>query len=764
MKLTNAWPRQPFIGIAIAAIIGIFVADQFAYPRFGLLLTAGFAVIALLRRSSVATYILVASSFFALHSIRQTQSAAMRLERGLGAEAQAITAHGIVVNEPKVSERGTSSFLLRLQSIERGGGHNVQSDATISARWRGDVHYGDELQLFGVLQPTEGPRNPGEFDMRQYLARRDVRHSLVVRYPENGRIVSRGHGSSIMRAAHASRDWMQTALARGLEDSPDLHGLISGMVLGVRDDTPDEIEEQFQQTGTLHLFAVSGLNVAIVAQLLWTLGAVLRIPRRPAIVLVIAGLFFYAAVTGLNTSSVRAALMAAVLLAGYFAGRKVLAGNSVAAAAVLILCFDTNQLFSIGFQLSFAVVIAIMVLADPLLNWMIRWCQPDPFLPRSLLRPIQRGWLALWQGLSRGASVSLAAWIGSLPFILPYFYLVTPISLIANLIVVPLAFFVLAVGLMSLLVAPALPWLALIFNNANWALASAILLSVDLLSRAPAGHFYVEPPRWRRGLRFEMTALDVAAGAAVHLRARRDDWLYDTGGARHFKRMVRGYLRSRGVNRLDGMVLTHGDAAHIGGAIDVLRVFRPTEILDTAAPDRSNVHRTLIAHLEARGAVRQLCGEGDEWRLSPHVAARVLFPPPGHHARAADDQALVAQLLVNDRWRVLLMSDSGEATERLLLASGVDLASDVVIKGQHHSGRSGSAAFLERVQPQLIVASSPDFPETERVKDDWAEMVRSRGIRLFRQNESGAVALKFFRDRWEAEPYLGTVTFRRSHR
>jgi competence protein ComEC len=101
---------------------------------------------------------------------------------------------------------------------------------------------------FGVAAPVEPPRNPGEFDMRSYLARRDIRHALVVRYPENGKLLSRGGGNRVMRAAQVSRKWMQDALARGLEDSPDLHSLISGMVLGVRDETPDEIEEQFQQT------------------------------------------------------------------------------------------------------------------------------------------------------------------------------------------------------------------------------------------------------------------------------------------------------------------------------------------------------------------------------------------------------------------------------------------------------------------------------------------------------------------------------------
>jgi competence protein ComEC len=360
--------------------------------------------------------------------------------------------------------------------------------------------------------------------------------------------------------------------------------------------------------------------------------------------------------------------------------------------------------------------------------------------------------------------VSLAAWLGSLPLIFPYFYIVTPVSLLANLVVVPLAFFVLAVGLMSLLVTPFASWIAVVFNNANWSLAAAILGSVELFARAPAGHFYVEPPRWPTGAHTEMTALDVGPGAAVHFRSRSTDWLIDCGPQRDFKRIVRGYLRSRGVNSLHGLALSHGDSMHIGAAMAVVRTFRPQEIIDTPPPDRSSVHRDLIAQLAQHGRARQLCAAGGEFDLSRDVTARVLFPPAKHRSSVADDQTLVAQLVVRDTWRVLLMSDSGEATERMLLASGEDLRSDIIIKGQHRSGRSGTAEFLDGVSPRAIVASSPRFPENERVKDDWAQMVAARGITLFRQDETGAVTLRFFRNHWEASPHLGGETFRSTSR
>lgn len=763
MKLLDGLPRQPFVGAALAAIVGIAVADHVPNAAVGLAVAIPIAAAALFRRSSLLTHAFVVASFFAIHSLRQTESPGLRLARELGTEPVALAARGVVVSEPKVSARGTASFQLALQTTSRDG-RTERSDATILARWRGDVHYGDELQLFGVASPIEPPRNPGEFDMRDYLARRDVYHVLFVRYPENGKLISRGGGNRVMRAAQASRKWMQDALGRGLEDSPDLHALISGMVLGARDEAPDEIEERFQQTGTLHLFAVSGLNVAIVAHLLWILATMMRIPRRAAIGLIIPALFFYAAVTGLNPSSVRAALMAAIVLGGFFVDRKVVVANTIGAAAALVLCYDTNQLYSTGFQLSFAVVIAIVWTADPLLKWMMRWCEPDPFLPRSLVSRTHRLVEGGWGMIARGLSVSLAAWLGSLLLILPYFHLVTPVSLLANLVVVPLAFFVLAIGLMSLLVTPLASWIAIVFNNANWSLAATILRAVELFAQAPAGHFYMEWPRWPNGARAELTALDVGPGAAVHFRSRYADWLVDCGPERDFKRIVRPYVRSRGLNTLDGLILTHGDAAHIGAAPSIIRTLRPPAIIDSPAPDRSRVHRALIDQLASSGVPRQLCTAGGDFDLAHNVNARVLFPPVKHRAGAADDQALVTQLVVGDRWRVLLMSDSGEATERALLATQDDLRSDIIIKGQHHAGRSGSAALLDRVRPQAIIASSPKFPENERVKEDWVEMVTSRGIKLLRQDETGAVTLRFFREHWEATPHLSGETFRSTSR
>ena len=284
---------------------------------------------------------------------------------------------------------------------------------------------------------------------------------------------------------------MQNTLCRGLDDSPEVKNFVSGIVLGIRHETPEDIEEPFQQTGTIHLFAVAGLHVGIVAALLWVLAAIARLPRKRAAAFIIPSLFFYAAVTGLHIPALRAAVMASILVGSYFFERRVFLPNSLAAAAFFILCWNTNELFSTGFQLSFAVVGAIVLFADPFFRFFQRRAAPDPFLPQSLVRGPRRWMHSSYEWLCRAASVSFAAWIGSLPLILWYFHLVTPISLVANLVVVPIAFFVLAIALLSLMTTPLFPWVALIFNNANWALATLVISIVHLFARIPGGHFYI---------------------------------------------------------------------------------------------------------------------------------------------------------------------------------------------------------------------------------------------------------------------------------
>ena len=761
-------PRQPFVGLALAAVIGIVVADHVVIAPALLLpitvMTAACGFILLRWPALLPTYLLSASAFFLLHSFIITDSAGLRLAQRLGERPRVVSATGLVISEPKIAPSGFANFLLKLSSIEIEG-NNQPTTATISVRWKGQPKFGDELKLLdGIAEPIGPPRNPGEFDLRSYLARQDVRRSLFVRDEEQGTIVRRTAANIVLRAAQKSRDWMQRTLSLGLESEPHICNVIQGVALGIHHETANDIEQLFQHTGTFHLFAVSGLNVAIVAQLLFVVGVLARLPRLVTVALIIPALGFYAVVTGLQTSCIRAAVMGAVLLAGFFVERRVFSSNSLAAAAFLILAWNTNQFFSIGFQLSFAVVFAILLLAEPIFQFLRRYGAPDPFLPRLLLsRP--RRWLDTGLGwVCGGASVSLAAWVGSLPLIYWNFHLITPISLFANLMVVPIAFCVLAIAMVTLICAPLLSWLTIVFNHANWFLARLLLSIVNVFAQVPGGHFYLEQPHLSRS-NTEVTVLDVGTGSAVHLRTNGANWLFDCGPQRDYEDVLREYLHARGVNRLEGVLLTHGDSRHIGAAQAVIDTFLPKLIVDNPIPDRSRLHRRIRSALAQRPTKPKEAAAPNQIDLSSGVTARIVFPPPGFTATKGDDQALVVQLLVPPaNTRVLLMSDSGELTEKHLLQAQIDLRSEILVKGQHQSGISGSEVFLNAVQPKLIIATSRDFPKRERIDDQWAERVRARGTRLFRQDETGAVEMKFDLNGWEARAYATGETFRSSSR
>jgi beta-lactamase superfamily II metal-dependent hydrolase len=329
--------------------------------------------------------------------------------------------------------------------------------------------------------------------------------------------------------------------------------------------------------------------------------------------------------------------------------------------------------------------------------------------------------------------------------------------------VVPIAFFILAIALLSLVVAPVATGVSLIFNNANWSLATGVIAFVQWFAQVPGSHYYVAEPSWPKKLPAKITVLDVGAGAAVHVRASRAGWLFDCGSGRDYERVLRPYLHAAGINRISGLLLTHGDSLHIGGTEALLRDFVPTVLIDNAAPDRSTVHRRLREIFSTHRLNLMSLKAGENFSASSDVVGKILFPPANFTATTADDQAFVVQLSIKTT-KILFMSDAGYATEKSLLASRSDLHSDVLVKGQHHSGNSGSDIFLDAVRPRLIVATSRDFPQQERISDEWAERVRARGIKLFRQDETGAVELEFGEYEWQARAYLTGEIFRSANR
>ena len=294
-------------------------------------------------------------------------------------------------------------------------------------------------------------------------------------------------------------------------------------------------------------------------------------------------------------------------------------------------------------------------------------------------------------------------------------------------------------------------------------MSHAVLYLVNLFALLPGGHVYL--PRFtERPAPIMITVLDEGTGGAAHVRANNYDWLIDCGGQRNYEHTLKSVLHSNGINRIEGILLTHGDAQHIGGAADTVADFAAREIYDNPLDVRSAVQRRLAETLQpGRTKPRHLI-RGDSLFFGSDVHADILYPTPNVKITAADDAPLIVQLVINENVRVLFESDAGANAEAALLEAADNLQSDILIKGQHHSGGSGTTQFLEAVKPKVIIATSRPSPIAEQITEEWTKEIAQRGVKLFRQDQTGAVEIQFGDEEWRTRAYLTGETFRSSSR
>jgi ComEC/Rec2-related protein len=734
------------IALAFCAAAGIVVGDFFPIPVVAALGITIFAAALVFWRARTATCCaFVAAAFFTLHDVRHHHSAARALAKDLGTSNEVIRARGVICTDPeppKVWTRNvTARFRMKTDTIEVRGSPRATA-LLLNVTWAGEMpQQGDRVEMIGAAQNLAPPRNPGQFDVAAYLRRQGVFSEIRARYAGDCHILSTGHGSRLQLFATRARQWICRQLERDLEDAPQITGLVESMVLGMRVDGLADIKELFQRTGTLHLFAVSGLNVAMLGALVWLLLKPLRLRRGAAIALIIPILWMYALVTGLSASCVRATIMGSALLVGYLVDRPPVIYNSLAAAGLGILAWDTNQLFSPGFQFSFALVWAISCLAQRIQRTIEPLGQPDSFLPRVLWTTRQKIGSHVTTAIAATLGVTLAAWLGSLLFTAGYFHLFSLAAIGANLVAVPLAFGVLALGIFTIVASVIWPFAAVLSNNANWLCATVLLRAMEIFALIPGGNFYVEVPKIAPRPPCEITVFDFDSGGAAHLRGRGFDGLIDCGSQFRYEQTLLPYLRTRGINRLDWLILSHGDAQHIGGAVSALRDFAPRQIIDTPLGDRSSTRRSFHASLAAAQIGKSFARRGDCFAISPRIALRVLYPPAGYQRPAADDKALVLRLECL-KTRILFMSDSGFTTEQWLLQNEPNLRADVVIKGQHARDHSGTIDFLTAVAPRAVICSAPEIGHENTFLDDWTAQLEARGLVVFRQDRTGAVEIE----------------------
>ena len=741
-------------GLALSAVTGILLAE-FLGPDVRILFVCFLAALplALWRLGNVALCVAVASAFGLAHTWQWRDDPGLRWAAHIADQPRETRVTGILTEEPKENPRGVYRATMRVERWNLDG-RRIALPGKVVVRWSTPTppRYGDRWAISGLLSRVAPPRNPSGFNAAEWWGRQGVFLELRGARDSPARRLDRDQGSLLRSAALGARAWMLHTLGVGLADAPQIRALIAGLTLGARDAEADEYADAFRRTGTYHLFSVSGLHVGMVALLLWLLLRPFGLSRRHAVLVIIPSLFFYALVTGASPPSVRAAVMLSVAFAGFLLDRPVSPANSLAAAALLLLGEDTNQLFSPGFQMSFSIVAAIFLLSPPLQEFFSARLRPDPFLPRRLYTRRQQITSDAGHELASTLGVSCAAWLGSLPLTIAVFHLLPLLAIPANMLSVPLAFAILAVSMLALVTGAVSLWLAAVFNNASWGLATLLIGVVEGTAALP-GSYLPFPPGWMQPAA-QITVFDLGNGGAQLVRTREQAWLLDTGSESDFRRIIEPSLRTAGITRLDALVVTHGDADHLGGAVLALEASRPWRVVDSTLRDRSRTRNNFHAAVASSGLGKSFALPGDIERLGKSTTIRILHPQPGKASRQADDQCIVARVDL-EGFRVLLMSDSGAATEDALVRrEGEELRSDVVVIGRHGADLAATEAFLRAVRPAVIVLSRADPFREGSEEPALRSRLATTGAEIFDQEQCGAVILTATRHGLEVRGYL----------
>lgn len=635
-------------------------------------------------------------------------------------------------------------------------GQIIRQTATLLVRLPKNVRFSGAgvFELHGSIYLPRAASNPGAFDAQEYA----LRMGRVACFDADGmyRVGDSGEAlwCSFLETAEHCRNWISTQLTLDLEDDTQTGAVIRAMALGVSAEADEEIEDAFRNSGTLHVFAVSGLHVGLLGVIALALLRQTGMRRGVSLWVVIGLVFGYAFITGWRPSAARAAFMVAVFMGGALVDRESSLQNSLGSAALLLLGAETHQLFMPGFQLSFVVLWLSVIGSEPLLQRLASFTLLDPFLPPQLANWRQRAWSQFRRWLAGTLSVSTAAWIGSVPFILGHFQSVTPVAVIANCVLVPLSCLCLGATCLSLCAAALhLTGVQIIFNNVNWAMAKAMIASAAWFAGLPGANFHFQPnaPQTNAPAVWRMLELP-HGGAANHLRLGKSDWLLDTGDETSFRRVLRPYLHSSGVNAITGVFLSHNDADHIGAIEKVMETFdTPLLFCSTQEPgahDSSLSTLQRLLNVPKPPTLRKV-------RVDEHITladdkvfkaeAVVLYPTMQVQNGRGDDRAMVLMLHLGP-WRVMWCSDAGWNAEKFLSTSAADIHCDVLIRSQHEVDMAMTNEFLLKARPRVILCGSDARDAEILLPASLVQHAKEQNIPLLDTWKEGSLELRFETD------------------
>ncbi len=689
---------------------------------------------------------------------------------------QTVDVEGWIASRPETQGRGEAAWFRVERARTDSVGPMQPRQAQVLLRARGMLPaYGKRCHARGTLRPGRAPRNFHAFDERDVLAA----HAAGAVFDALQVTPLAGTGGSAWR-----RDCIEplrTVLLQRIESTlaaPERE-ILAALVLGIDDDIEPAVQETWRGLGMAHVLAISGMHVSLVVTALIAVAGTVR--RRRGLLALTCGVSVYAALGGLAPSVLRATVMAVWAALASHLGRPLRGLGALALAGATLVVGAPSLRHDLGFQLSCASTLGIVLWSGPLQN-----------LGRRIRQ--ERGWGRIAAFVATSVGLGLAAQLATLPLVFARFGYFSRAAPLADLALVPLANTALVVGLAG----TPLALLSASWARPLWLVAGALLHAANTMGKAVLD---VGDPRWfvptlpamrllsglvcaagllagmaagRRRLRvcvaslsvmaisaailwvvaqnprppaWRLEALDVGQGDAWLLARGSCAWLIDAGDARPVDRgqhVVLPHLRRRGIRRLRGLVLTHPHLDHCGGAASVLRGIAVDTLYVAAISGTDPTY----AAARAEGTPVRSLRAGSELHLGDDYAARVLWPPDVDVlGSGANGQSLVLWARGGGMPEVLAMGDLEADGEAALLAASSDIwnavaAGFLVLKAGHHGSRTSStAAFLDAIDAEIALVSVGERNRYGHPASETLAAFAARQCPVLRTDQGGAIRL-----------------------
>lgn len=691
---------------------------------------------------------------------------------------------GLVVAEPDIRDKSINLRVEVENMVLSQGNTAVHGTILVQAPRFPVIAYGTRIQIIGDL---ETPPTGEDFNYRDYLARQQV-YSLVPFARIT--VLSEGQGNPIYQRLFAFKAQAQATINR-LIPEPEA-SLLSGILLGNDSGMPADLIEAFRRTGTTHIIAISGFNISILIAILIGLTEPF-LPRRAAFAVAVGGILLYTLLVGASASVVRAAIMGTIyLFTTRLLGRPNFAFASLFLAGLVMTLLNPFTLWDVGFQLSFAATLSLMLYADPFTQWvrqrLLRWMARD--MAQRLL-----------DFLTDAVILTLAAQVLTLPLMIAYFGQVSLISLPTNALVLPIQPAVMVWGGIAVLaglfipipaIGQALGWVSWLFLVATTFVirlfasvpGAAVPVSVSpvgigliyaLIAALTVYGFQEADGRSaiRQAIRERLSQGVVLAGSLVtavlvlgwaisqpdgrlHIAffdvGQGDATFIQTPSGRQI--LVDGGLYPTLLNdqlgrqmpfwdkTIDLLVATHPDADHVTGLAGVFDHYNVDQLItDGEGLGASDVYDAVLqATLNAHTPIHRAMA-GELFDLGDGVVLEVLHPGDTLDEENRNENS-VAMRLVYGNFSYLFTGDGESDAEQAILEGDWPVTA-VVFKAGHHGSRTSSGAdLLAAVRPLIIIVSAGEGNRYGHPHPEMLQRAQDIGAVVLRTDELGPIYLE----------------------